>query len=88
MPTVIGPIPIPTRSLKTGSVMIVNPSIFRRTVLWPSQAACSPVSGHSAGTGVCGDGATGREPSLDICRITLGAVRRTEAAPLFEELLG
>lgn len=41
-PTVTGPIRTPHRFPNTGSVKIVNPSIFSNTVLCPSQAACSP----------------------------------------------
>ena len=41
-----GPRCRPARVLKTGSVMIVYPSIFISTVLCPSHAACRPLSGH------------------------------------------
>jgi hypothetical protein len=57
-PTVTGPIRIPQRDPKIGSVKIVNPSIFNSTVLCPSHAACNPVSDHRLGCGVKGAGGT------------------------------
>jgi len=62
-PNVTGPIPNPTRSLKTGSVTTVTPSIFISTVLCPIHAAWSPVSGHFFGSGLCAAGTITRSRS-------------------------
>jgi len=57
-PTVTGPILIPQREPRIGSVRMVNPSIFSSTVLCPNHAACNPVSAQRLGCGVKGAGGT------------------------------
>src|ERR1700674_2578663 len=74
--------PTPQRSLRIGSVKIVNPSIFRSTVLWPSQAACRPSSGHRFGWGMKGAGATALFASRRyLLKKSGAAVRAYWAAP-------
>ena len=76
MPTVRGPRFNPMRLLNTGSVKIVKPSNFSNTVLWPSQAACRPRSGHNFGRGRCGAETISRLYSFETCRNSAGPARR------------
>ena len=76
MPTVNGPRLNPIRMLNTGSVRIVKPSNFSSTLLWPSQAACRPRSGHDFGCGRCGAEATSRLYSFETSRNSAGPARR------------
>src|SRR5262245_57709702 len=59
--------------------MIVKPSILSSTVLWPSQAACSPRSGHLLGSGILGGVAMGRLNSRVYCCQNPGAALYTRA---------
>src|SRR5215472_18290438 len=62
-----------------GSVRMVSPSMRMRTVLCPSQAACTPRSVHRRQSGVLGALATGLCISCENCFQKAGAALYTKA---------
>src|SRR5579872_5397336 len=74
-PNVTGPIPMPQRSPKMGSVRMVKPSSCSNTVLCPNQAAWTPFEPHRRQFGTADGGVIGRLRSREYCCQKAGAPR-------------